>query len=530
MTFTGPVDIGNRALQHCGVKMMGSLGFAERSDRALEVSFVYDKLRRDELRRNTWRFATKRVALRPLALTTMLLSPAVWVSTVTYFNGSIVADQSGLLWRSTAPNNLGNNPLTSPVWEQYCGPLTVNLYDSTTSYFAGELVYTMVGDGKNRVFMSLLTGNSDDPLVPTVWSSSATYYQNQTVTYYPTWASGTTYAVGKVVNYNGTIYVSLVGSNLGNTPGVGAQWLALSLTSTNALQVSEWSIATAYTVNTVVAYNGSLYLATANSTGLVPPSNAGSWTALSGGVAYQSLVDLNVNNEPDLSPAAWASGTTYSSGQQVYGTDGQIYTSSANSNLGNNPVTDGGVHWTATGTLAPWTTSFVGGAGSLQWLEIGGNEFQNGVALTRYVPLYPLGSGPLEQSATKNAFRLPANFLRQAPDDPKAGQTAWLGAPTGLTPRDWNFEGNFIVSQQPDPIILRFVTDFIDVTNMDDMFCEALAAKVAMAVAPRLVQSGEKLKNIAGLYNVAVQAAITVNGIETGPTEPPVDSLITARY
>ena len=47
--FLTPIDIGNRALQHCGAEMMdASLGFTEPSKNARQVSFAYGKLRRYE--------------------------------------------------------------------------------------------------------------------------------------------------------------------------------------------------------------------------------------------------------------------------------------------------------------------------------------------------------------------------------------------------------------------------------------------------------------------------------------------------
>src|SRR5258708_409210 len=58
-------------------------------------------------------------------------------------------------------------------------------------------------------------------------------------------------------------------------------------------------------------------------------------------------------------PPRWASGTTYSMDQEVGGSDGNIYKSLVNNNLGNNPVTDNGVHWQNTGpqnVLDPYHT------------------------------------------------------------------------------------------------------------------------------------------------------------------------------
>jgi hypothetical protein len=61
MAFGSSADIGNRALQHCGVpRMNAALGFSENSQRASETSFAYGKVKRAELGRNIWTFATRR--------------------------------------------------------------------------------------------------------------------------------------------------------------------------------------------------------------------------------------------------------------------------------------------------------------------------------------------------------------------------------------------------------------------------------------------------------------------------------------
>src|SRR5215831_18951922 len=156
--FFTPTDIGNRALQHCGAEMMDQfLGFTEVSKNARQVSFVYDKLRRAELRRNVWRFAVRKAVLRPVDQNTLLVAPPLWVSTTTYFVGSLVTDQSNNIWQSRIPNNLGNDPLNTTAWEPYFGPMTAMLYDSSQSYFAGEVVYTAAGDGTSNVYTSLIS-------------------------------------------------------------------------------------------------------------------------------------------------------------------------------------------------------------------------------------------------------------------------------------------------------------------------------------------------------------------------------------
>src|SRR5260221_165945 len=293
-----PADIGNRALQHCGASRMdATLGFNDGSRGASEISSCYDKLREAELKRNVWTFATRRTILRAIDANTMLLSPALWVSTTTYFRGSIVADQSSNLWISRIPSNLNNDPLLTTFWEPYFGPLAVPLYDAsgTTAYFAGEVIYTTPGDGTSRIYLSLQNANSDVPGTATAYDATVTFFKNQVVT----------------------------------------------------------------------------YLA----------------------VAYMSLIDLNKANTPNLAPAPWNAGTTYATGNQVGGSDGVIYTSVGNGNIGNDPTLTSPASWTNTGVLNPWTTVFVGGAGSDKWLEIGGKGIPPRVGPTPPKTAFPPGSG-----------------------------------------------------------------------------------------------------------------------------------------
>jgi len=431
--FQTPTDIGNRGLQYCGAELMDAVqGFTEVSKAARQVSFVYDKLRRAELERNVWTFATRRTALRAIDTNTMLLAPSLWVSTTSYFAGSIVSDGSNTNWISRIQNNLGNQPQNSTTWEPYFGPMTVSLYDSTQSYFAGELVYTASGNGTYRVYASLQSGNTDNPATATSWSATATYN------------------AAKVVTYLGT--------------------------------------------------------------------------------PYMSLIDLNINQQPNLSPALWSAVTTYSAGQTVRNPDdGLIYSSIAGGNLNFNPSTDAGVHWTNTGVLCAWTTVFTAGSGSVNWLEIGGAEFPSGVGLTTLNITYPLGSGPSSQSDTHNVYRLPSGYLRQAPQDAKAGSNSWFGAPTNTPYNDWQFEGKYIVTREATVIVLRFVADVQDVSEMKSMFCEGLAARIATQVCEPLTQSTAKLGSIFQEYARFMGEARLINAIEVGSEEPPLDDYLACR-
>lgn len=516
--FANPVDIGNRCCQHCGVTRIAD--FTEDSLQAGEIAFTYDKVRRAELRRNTWRFAIRNVALRPIDATTIILSPTLWASTTTYAFGAIVQDSAGVLWQSRVQDNLNNAPGNSNAWEQYCGPLTVQPYDTTgtTGYFTGELVYQTPGDGTALVYLSLVNNNSQDPRVPTLWISTTQYGIDQVVQFYSLWAIGTTYAAGNTIAYNKIAYVSLSNGNVGNQPDISStKWAPVSAT----IAPPYYNAATTYSIGNFVTLGGVNYVSIVNANIGNAPPNASFWAVQAAGTYYSSLIAFNLNNDPSLSPAPWLISTTYAAGNKVAGSDGTIYTSIGSGNVGNDPTKTIGL-WTNTGVLVPWTTVNPFGTANDAWLQLP-------VALSTLQLASPISYGPVAQQPARNVYRLPSSFLRRAPQDPKAGSTSFLGAPTGLMYEDWNLQGNYIVSKEVYPILLRFVADVTDVSNFDDLFCEGLAARIAYEVVERLTQSSSKRAEILAAYNLAMSTARMVNGIEVGPVEAPEDDYITAR-
>lgn len=422
MPFLDSLDIGNRALNHVGQPPI--LSVTEDTTRNQVVSSVYDKVRRAELRRNVWRFATRRAILRPIDTNTLLLAPNAWSSAETYMAGAVAADTNGQLWLSKQPGNINNAPGSTASWESYFGPLTMSLYDSTTTYSVGELVYELSAtSGKYTIYRSLQNANANDPGAGSAWNST------------------TIYQIGALVTYSGSTWRGLVQNNLNVTPAAG--------------------------------------------------------------------------------PLAFDPTATYSSGQQVTGSDSFIYTSAINSNTGNNPVGDNGSHWTATGVPNAWASTDLP-AVSTGWLPLYATA-------TTIQFEWPVGTGPSTDLATCNVFRLPSGFLRQAPTDPKAGSNSNLGAPTGAIYNDWLFEGNFIVSSCATAIMLRFVADIQTVTSMDDMFCEGLACRIGEEICEPLTQSTAKLQSVASQYVKFMGEARTVNAIETGSVEPPMDDYLACR-
>jgi hypothetical protein len=367
--------------------------------------------------------------------------------------------------------------------------LAPSLWSSFPTYFVGSIVSDSSGQlwiSQSRDNLNHQPGNGEALGIPPVppWIE---YFGPMTVSLY---SSGTSYSAGELVY---------------TTAGDGTNRTYLSLqnaNSDNPATATAWNATAVYFKNQVVTFSS---------------------------VAYMSRIDLNTNQTPTASAADWDSGTVYGASAAVTGSDGVRYTSIAGGNLGNDPVLTFGF-WTNTGILTPWTTVFSGGTGSLKWLQIGGAEFPFGVALTTLNIIYPVGTGPSTEITSRNVYRLPAGFLRKASSDPKAGSNTFMGSDTSLLYNDWLFEGNYITTIQTDPIMLRFVADTVDVPNMDDMFCEGLAARMGLEICEPITQSSQKLTTIAGVYALQMGDARLVNGIEVGPEEAPTDDYIACRY
>jgi hypothetical protein len=549
--FNLPPDIGNRALMRVGnSNLMGGQGFATPGKGPALINFCYGKLRRAELQENVWRFATKKTALRPIDTNTLLLAPTLWVAGTTYFVGSVVSDSVGTYWQSKIRNNLGNQPgVVFSAWEPYFGPLTVGLYDSTDSYLSGEVVYTAAGNGTYNVFQSQVSTNDVHPALPNQWSGQTTYFKDNVVQTFPAWSSGTTYAQGQCAQYtDGNIYASLINSNIAIIPPntLGTDWALMpTLTLQSALTpsafftppapitttpIDEWQIETAYSVGEFVIFNAAVYVTIASGTGNFPNAvGSTSWAACTGGTLWQSLTDLNIGNNPANTAAAWSGSTSYSIGNVVAGSDGYNYTSLINSNLNHNPANNAfPSDWTQNG-LTAWTSTFIAGGGNSQWLQIGGAAFPTGVGLAGLNINFPLGAGPVSDTGTRNAFRLPSGYLRRAVQDPSAGRSSQLGFPSNSESNDWEFDGDYLVSDSNTLIVLRFVADEQDVSKMSDMFCEGVARRIALEICEPLTQSTAKLTEIRNEYKFFIDKAKTSNFIDTEADEEPLDDWIACR-
>jgi hypothetical protein len=308
------------------------------------------------------------------------------------------------------------------------------------------------------------------------------------------YAAGTTYPAGYIVSYNNTLWISKVNANLGNTPGSpvssGQQPWDLYF---GPLIINTWndSIQNTSTTNNLSYHIGELayYLST--------------------GHVYSSLVEGNQNDPTAVD--TWSATTMYSSGAVV------SYNSTNYQSL-----VDRNFNYTPSTSPTQWSLTVTNPTISGSWIYL------SDATLTQFPLIYPVNAGPADDLSTRNAYRKPFGWLREAPRDPKAGANAWLGAHVGMPYDRLTEQGLFLVGPSSFAEILRrFVADVTDVSLMDDMFCEGFAARLAVEAAP--IIAPDKMRAVKALYDEKMNEARLVDAIEEGPIEQDEDEYITVR-
>jgi len=236
--------------------------------------------------------------------------------------------------------------------------------------------------------------------------------------------------------------------------------------------------------------------------------------------------------------------TTYAAGDVVADTVGFLWISLRGTNIGNTPgLAEVIPFWTSYfgPTIAQvWTTAvayfpgdmvYVTGTPNVIYICVAANTTQTppnasfwhvvaGAVSSALVQLSPLGVNPPTGATTRNLYRLPANYIRLAPQDPKAAANVRQSTLAGMMFNDWEIENGYLFTADVSPIIFRFVADLSDVPSMDPMFCEAWAARVSVEACVTLTQSVEKLNTAIGHYERQITMAKMLNAIEEGSTEP----------
>lgn len=207
-----------------------------------------------------------------------------WSSVTPYKIGDLVEDAAGA-FESLIDSNVGNTPESSPsAWVQV-----------DAGVINGPSGFTSADIGRHVRLLSQPN----------------------------TWASGTTYAAGAAVTYNGAYYVSQQASNVGQEPDTQQAWWLPSA----SLSVATWTwgkitaVGTGLSPRMTVNIYGPplLYVDTTPGDNIILSYQLGVWggawnsatTYASGAVVYYndicytSLENGNVGLEPDLNPAQW---------------------------------------------------------------------------------------------------------------------------------------------------------------------------------------------------------------------------------
>ena len=320
----------------------------------------------------------------------------------------------------------------------------------------------------------------------------------------PAYNAATTYPVGAVVSYLDTygrtlLWSSAVTGNVGNLPGSPgvSQWEQYFGPLIGDLW-NEFNIATAVTATQAYYAGDIVYL------------------IASDGVFnfYRSLV--NSNQDSPVVTDLWTAfdennDPVYYQTGAIISYNGTDYSSKIDENTNIIPGTDASA-WLA---ISPTNVSY-------NWVALNGTS--NALAI-----VYPIDVGPVEQTASRNAFQLPYGYMREASQDPKAGSISILGAPSNRQYDDFELEGNYLISQDPGPIVYRHVQDVADPSKMDAMFCEGLALRLAHDLCEIITQSSEKKTGLMRDYIKFMTEARIVNSIEVDSDEPPLDDWLNCR-
>jgi hypothetical protein len=99
----------------------------------------------------------------------------------------------------------------------------------------------------------------------------------------------------------------------------------------------------------------------------------------------------------------------------------------------------------------------------------------------------------------------------------------------GLDPELTAPESSTGLPPTPPPLHIRYIGELTNTTQMDPLFCEMLACKLAETCCMDLTESNDKLQGVAAFYKRALQRAVAINAIEKPPEPEPDDSWIISR-
>lgn len=119
-----------------------------------------------------------------------------------------------------------------------------------------------------------------------------------------------------------------------------------------------------------------------------------------------------------------------------------------------------------------------------------------------------------------NAYTLPADYLRLTQPDQKLNQASI----------DWTIEGRRLVTNDSAPLEIRYIADITDPNQMDALFREALASRLAYELCEEITQSNSKKEACDADYKRAIAEARRANAIERPAPYTADDSWVTVRF
>jgi len=126
---------------------------------------------------------------------------------------------------------------------------------------------------------------------------------------------------------------------------------------------------------------------------------------------------------------------------------------------------------------------------------------------------------PAPDWGKQNSFTLPSDFLKLADPDPEDNSSV----------TDYEIEGRKIFTNFSAPLYIRYVRQVTDPNEMDVLFREALACRMAMEMCETLSQSNSKKESLRSDYILAIREARKSNAIARRPQEPEVTSWTSER-
>lgn len=118
-----------------------------------------------------------------------------------------------------------------------------------------------------------------------------------------------------------------------------------------------------------------------------------------------------------------------------------------------------------------------------------------------------------------NSFPLPSDCLKLLDPYPE----------DNLATRDHQIENGKILTNDADPLYIRYTAQITDPVVMDSLFREALATLMAVEMCEEITQSNTKKRELKDDYKSVVAEARRANAFENPAAMPPEDDWITAR-